>query len=149
MIKCQPDTLRYIPEQEIDIFAIQESVIADIVRSSEEQVAIEAAPKSVDPVQSKIKIILSDAMNNPNFDRSEMIKLRRFIDQPMPNVHIRTLRDAYRQYSAGGQIGALIEVVKSVKGKTGELSPLPSASGSSAAIRREDLYLICFDYVWS
>lgn len=150
MIRCQPDTPRYIPTAEIDIFAIQEQIIADIIKSSEEQIAIEAAPKATDPIQQNIKVVLGEAMNNPNFDRQEIRKLRRSIDQPMPNVHIRTLRDAYIAYSSGGSIRDLIETVKSVKGKTGELSPSPSSLiSSSNVVRREELYLICFDYVWT
>ena len=41
LIQCQPDIPRVVPfETEVDIFALQEKVIASIVQSSAEQVAV-------------------------------------------------------------------------------------------------------------
>jgi SNF2 family DNA or RNA helicase len=146
-IKCQPDTPRYIPEEQVDIFDIQEKVIQDIVQSSQEQVAAEAAPKQTDPVQQKIKVTLRNVMQNPSFDRREIIGLRKFIDQPMPNVHIRSLRQAYNDFSASSLITDLLETIRLIQTQMGQIEDVSQVTGQ--LIKREDLYLICFDYVWS
>jgi superfamily II DNA or RNA helicase len=146
-IKCQPDTARYVPESGVDIFDIQERIIADIVQSSQEQVAVEAAPKQTDPVQQKIKVALRNIMQNPNFDRRELVELRKFVDQPIPNVHIRTLREAYSNYSTDNMAKELLTSIRSVQEKMGDTNE--SNHINASAIQREDLYLICFDYVWS
>lgn len=146
-IKCHPDTSRYVPVDALDIFEIQEQIIADIVQSSQEQVAVEAAPKQTDPVQQKIKVALRILMQNPNFDRQEIVELRKFVDQPMPNVHIRSLRDAYEVYSASSVAHDLIQVIQSVREKMGETTAVTQFS--SQIISRDNLYLVCFDYVWS
>jgi hypothetical protein len=54
LIQCRPDTPRYVPAADVDIFQIQERVIEDILRSAQEQPAIEAAPKQIDPIQQTI-----------------------------------------------------------------------------------------------
>src|SRR6266852_1032173 len=42
LIQCQPDTPRIVPvDREVDIFALQEKVMASIVQASTEQVAVE------------------------------------------------------------------------------------------------------------
>jgi hypothetical protein len=59
LIQCQPDTPRLVPvEGEVDIFALQEQVIASIVQSSIEQVAVEEAPKQLDHIQQTIATVL-------------------------------------------------------------------------------------------
>lgn len=146
-IKCHPDTPRYVPADEADIFDIQERIIQDIIQSSQEQVAMESAPKQTDAVQQKIKVVLRGIVQNPAFDRQEVMALRRFVDQPMPNVHIRTLRAAYDAYSAGGEAVELVDEIKNVQQKMGEIEE-PTMTGSNL-IKRDDLYLICFDYIWS
>ena len=49
LIQCRPETPRYVPAEGVDIFEILERVMDEIVRSSQEQQAIEAAPKQIDP----------------------------------------------------------------------------------------------------
>src|SRR5260370_19942712 len=74
LIQCQPDTLRFMPvDGEVDIFALQEKVIASIVQSSQEQVAVEEAPKLLDPVQQTIATTLRGYINNPAVSRKEEI----------------------------------------------------------------------------
>src|SRR5258706_758205 len=74
LVQCQSDTLRFVPaDGEVDIFALQEKVIASIGQSSEEQVAVEEAPKLLDPIQQTIATILRDYVDNPTVTRKEMI----------------------------------------------------------------------------
>lgn len=147
LIKCQPDTPRFTGEGEVDIFEIQERVIESIVTSSQERQAMEAAPKQVDPVQQTIITALREKMNNPAVDRGELISLMKFLGQPMANVYVRELRQAYEVYATEGELRSLLDRIREIKAGTGEVET--GDSGSEPAVRREDLQLICFDYVWS
>src|SRR5258707_1039959 len=74
LIQCQPDKLRVVPaDGEIDIFTLQEQVIASIIQSSVEQVAVEAAPKLLDPIQQTIATILRSYINSPTISRKEIM----------------------------------------------------------------------------
>ena len=151
MIQCQPDTLRVVPfETEVDIFALQEKVIASIVQSSAEQVAVEEAPKLLDPIQQTIATTLRGYINNPAVSRKEIIAAIQRLNEPQPGVYIKALRKAYEAFTANSQIDELLAAVKSI----GTVIESPDEDSntsnpeSKSPIKREDLKLICFDYVW-
>jgi len=149
LIQCQPDTLRVVPfESELDIFALQEKVIASIVQSSAEQVAVEEAPKLLDPIQQTVAMTLRGYINSPAVSRKEIIAAIQRLNEPQPGVYIKTLRKAYEVFTADNQIDELLTAVKSIGAAT-ELSDDSNTSNqeSKSPVKREDLKLICFDYV--
>ncbi|HJT55392.1 MAG TPA: helicase-related protein, partial [Ktedonobacteraceae bacterium] len=150
LIQCQPDTLRFVPAGgEVDIFALQEKVIASIVQSSEEQVAVEEAPKLLDPIQQTIATTLRGYINNPAISRREVIAAIQRLNEPQPNVYIRALRKAYEAFTATNQIGELLAAVQSISSSTETPEDNnTSNSESKSPIKREALKLICFDYIW-
>ena len=59
LIACEKDTPRAIDlEVSRAVFALQERVIEDILRSVEEQRALEVAPRSVDPIQQTLATVI-------------------------------------------------------------------------------------------
>jgi superfamily II DNA or RNA helicase len=95
LIQCQPDTSRVVPtHSEVDIFALQEQVIASIVQSSTEQIAVEEAPKLLDPIQQTIATTLRGYINNPTLNAREIIAALQRLAEPQPGVYIKALRKA-------------------------------------------------------
>src|SRR2546421_1484320 len=150
LIQCQPDTSRFVPvEREIDIFVLQEKVIASIVQSSEVQVAVEEAPKLLDPIQQTIATTLRGYINSPAVSRKEVIAAIQRLNEPQPGVYIRALRKAYEAFTANSQIDELLTAVKSISSSTATPDAAASPeSKSRSPVKREDLKLICFDYIW-
>jgi Helicase conserved C-terminal domain len=150
LIQCQPDTPRVVPfETEIDIFALQEKVIASILQSSEEQVAVEEAPKLLDPIQQTIATTLQGYINSPAVSRKEIIAATQRLNEPQPGVYIKTLREAYGTFTASGQLSELLAAVKSISaGTEAPNESTTSSPESKSPVKREDLKLICFDYLW-
>ncbi|HLL78092.1 MAG TPA: DEAD/DEAH box helicase, partial [Ktedonobacteraceae bacterium] len=147
LVQCQPDTPRVVPyESEVDIFALQEKVIDSIVQSSVEQVAVEEAPKQLDPIQQTIATVLGGYINSPAVQRGEVIAAIQKLRQPLPGVYIKELRRAYDAFAAGGQIDTLLSAVQRI-GQQQE-PPVSSNGESKSPVKREDLKLVCFDYVW-
>lgn len=147
LIQCQPDTPRFTGEGQVDIFDVQERIIQDIVKSSQERRAMEAAPKRIDPVQQTLITTLRGYLNNPDLSRRELQQLMRFLGNPLPGVYVGTLRGAYQVFVAARDIHTLVEAMREVQAGVGAVEQLPVIS--SQAIDREKLHLICFDYVWS
>jgi superfamily II DNA or RNA helicase len=145
LIQCQPDTPRVIGEA--DIFEIQELVIDDILESSREQQAMELAPKRIDPVQQTVITALRGHLNNPDVKRQEIRALMKFLGHPLPTAHVKTLRRAYDAYTSAGSVQDLMGEIGTIRASTGA-SPEP-AEAPAQPISRDDLHLICFDYVWS
>jgi superfamily II DNA or RNA helicase len=157
LIQCQPDTPRVVPaDGEVDIFALQEKVLASILQSSVEQVAVEEAPKILDPIQQTIATILRGYINNPVVSRKEVIAALQRITEPQPGVYIKTLRKAYEEFLASNKVEELLNSVKTVVASSDntrvqsgtEDNNLSSTSGENEPVKREDLRLICFDYIW-
>jgi hypothetical protein len=158
LIQCQPDTPRVVPNEfEVDIFALQEKVIASIVQSAVEQVAVEEAPKILDPIQQTIATTLRGYINSPTVSRNEIIAAIQKLNEPQPGVYIKALRKAYDDFIASGKLEDLLSAVKNVAGgdsspAAGEGSAVDNQSSSdsetNSPIKREDLRLICFDYIW-
>jgi hypothetical protein len=155
LIQCQPDTPRVVPAPgEVDIFSLQEKVIASIVQSSIEQVAVEEAPKLLDPIQQTIATTLRGYINSPQVSRKEIIGAIQKLTEPQPSVYIKALRKAYEDFTVGGNLVELLAAVNTLEisgsptSTSASTDPEAEAGGGKSPVRREDLRLICFDYVW-
>jgi len=148
LVQCQPDTPRVVPfDGEVNVFALQEKVIASIVQSSIEQVAVEEAPKLLDPIQQTIATILRGYINSPAISRKEIIAAIQQLNAPQPGVYIKTLRKAYDAYLTSAQVDQLLAAVQTIA-RDNDLPASITSTESKSAVRREDLKLICFDYIW-
>ncbi|MBI2911746.1 MAG: hypothetical protein HYY05_06355 [Chloroflexi bacterium] len=132
---------------EVDVFAVQEKVIEDILGSVREQQAVEAAPKVLDPLQQTVITLLRGYLNSPAVKRSDLREVMQRLHQPMTHTALRELRGAYERFERDQDIHELV-------GFAGTLSP-PGNDGNKncgerpASLAREDLHLVCFDLVWS
>lgn len=147
LIQCQPDTERLTGEGEVDIFQIQERVIHDIMKTFQEQEAIESAPKRIDPIQQTVRTVLRTYLNSPDVDRQTLIEMMKLLNEPMPSVYVKTLRQAYTEFDATQSVDPLIDAMRSIKDSVGNVAP--EVEQKQRSIRREELHLVCYDYVWS
>ena len=143
LIACDRDTPRVVGDY--DAFAAQEKVVEDILRSYQERQALEEAPKTLDPLQQTIATTIQGVMNRPEVVRKEALAAIRFLSRPAPSVVVKELRAAYQRFQRDGDAAGLI-------GSVVELAERYGASGQptvrdSRTLRREDLRLICFDYL--
>jgi superfamily II DNA or RNA helicase len=147
MIACGQDTPRVVePEMWKSVFEFQERAIESILRSAEQQVAAQAAPKALDAVQQTVAAILQQSLNRPDVDRNDAVDSIRFLSRPVMKVHIRKLREIARKYAVDGDLAAVIEGVKEIRA-AGRAPDSPVSAGRR--ITREDLRLICFDFLSS
>jgi superfamily II DNA or RNA helicase len=145
LIACSPDTQRVIGDS--DVFAIQDKVIEYILAQSQEQQAIEEAPKTLDPTQQAVSTLLRTYLNHPDVDRQELRTLMKSLAVPMRSVHVKAIRAAYQQFNTTHDLPQLLASLRS----------LPLADGPTAtsgreparSLTRDDLHLVCFDFVWS
>jgi SNF2 family DNA or RNA helicase len=144
-IHCEKETPRVIPDG-VDIFAIQEKVIQHILKSEEDKKAIEAAPKIVDPSQQLVATAIQEYLNHPEMDRNDLVSLISFISRPLPRIYGRKLREFYKEFSGNKDIAGLVEKVKKIKMESGKDEEVP-VQKRPQALRKEDLHLICFDYL--
>ena len=144
LISCVPDAPRFLGDA--DVFAIQEKVKADILRSIQNQVALEAAPRIIDPIQQTISTILRSYLNNPTLHRSQVRMALRILGKPMIGSTIRKLKMAYGIYQSGKNEALLLESVL----KSGDADEIePQVVQPTHQLTTDDLYLICWEYIWS
>ena len=150
LIQCQPDTPHVVPAaQEVDIFSLQEQVIASVIQSSLDQVAIEEAPRLLDPIQQTVATTLRGYINHPSFNRKEIIAAMQQVVQPQPGVYIKTLRKAYELFLTTHTIDDLLTTIKSIgDATTVTTNKHNDERPGKTPVKREDLKLICFDYIW-
>ncbi len=145
LIACAPDTPRVLGD--LDVFAVQERVIADILKSAEAQAAVEAAPTIVDPIQKTLDTVLQGQLNNPALNRAELRDLRAALRRPAANARVKRMKAAYAAFQSNQQMAGLIAELRSI---LEDAVPVDSERPDSAPpLRREDLRLICFDHLVS
>ena len=144
LIACSPDTPRV--GGDVDVFAIQERVIDHILAQAQEQRATVEAPRALDPIQQTVTTVLRTYLNHPDVDRQEVRRLMQMLGSPMPGVHVRTLRRAYREFGKSQAVEQLIDAVRQLPST--DAAP-PGENGQAHTLRREDLHLVCFDFIWS
>lgn len=144
LIACSPDTPRVVGDA--DVFDIQEKVIKDILDSVQQQHALEAAPKVLDPIQQTVITALRGYLNSPGVQRSDVREAMKLLNQPMTHSNIRKLRQSYEEFQRYRDVARLVTVLKGLE-SAGDVSG--SGHTSTSRLSREDLHLICFDFVWS
>lgn len=150
LIACDKDEKRVVDPEMFDrVFEIQEKVIEDILQSFGQRQALERAPKSLDPIQQTIATTIQRYISHPDIDRKKAIAAIKFLNEPKLAVQIKKLRGIYKTFEHKGDAKELIEGVSQMIEQTGttDRQEMPSNSSSDINLRREDLHLICFDFV--
>jgi hypothetical protein len=145
LISCSPDTPRVVGEA--DVFKIQEKVIDHILSQVTEKVAVEEAPKILDPLQQTVATTIRGLLNHPQVERRRVTAALQALSAPLPSSRIRALRAAYQEYGRIGEVEAFLSRVEEVAVRDGSASR--EDRPPARALRREDLHLVCFDWVWS
>jgi len=145
LIACSQDTPRVTGDA--DVFAVQEKVIEDILNSVQEQRAIEAAPRLLDPLQQTVITLLRGYLDSPDLNRSTVREAMRRLRQPMGHSAIRRLRRTYEESQRSGDITCILSLVMEMQGE-----PVVSEDTEDQGrplLTREALHLVCFDFVCS
>ena len=145
LIACAPDTPRVVGD--CDVFAIQDKVIDDILHSVQEQQAVETAPTILDPLQQTVITLLRGYLNSPTVTRSDVRDAMQRLSGPMTHTAIRDLRRAYEKFQHDQGVEAVMSHVRSIDA-VGSVAGA-NDSNPQAPLSRDDLHLVCFDFVWS
>jgi hypothetical protein len=139
----------------VDVFEIQERVIADVLGSVEHQQAVEAAPKILDDVQQLAATVLQAQRNNPALLARAVDEALQTLREPLPGAYVKDLRQAYETYQRDGDVEALLAVIDPWASGPGAVQKLETAAeqeqeaAPAEQLSREELHLVCWEYVWS
>ena len=149
LIACERDTPRVAdPAMFGSVFSLQEKVIDDILRSVREQKALEAAPRTVDPVQQTLATAIQSYLNHPDIDRQQAIAAIRFLNQPMLAVQVKELRRMLKEFQASSNVAELLKAVDGLRETYRSGSDGRGQGGTGTeGIKREDMRLVCFEFV--
>lgn len=142
LISCASDTPRVIGD--LDVFAVYEKVISDVLKSVEARAAAEGAPAIVDPVQQTLVTVLQDHLNNPALKRADVRQVMSSLRRPATGMQIKRLREAYGTFRGNPDVTNLVATLRDIIAPT---SPPPSGERSVSALTRDDLHLVCFDHL--
>jgi hypothetical protein len=151
IIACSPETPRFPPPyQEVNVFEIQDKIIASILGDVEQQEVAAIVNKPVAEEQTLVSQVLQGHLNNPNFERRELRELRKFLQQPLVGASVQQLRKALQTYSSTNNVQVLIETARALYQHQGEFSSNGSGDKQPVSrIKREDLKLICYEYIYA
>jgi hypothetical protein len=94
--------------------------------------------------------VLQGHLNHPKMNRQELRDLRRFLRQPLVGASVQQLRNAIQGYSSTNDIQVLLEIVRALYQHQGSGTSHESSHEQPLnKIRREDLRLICFKYIYA
>jgi len=142
-IACQPDEPRYIGDQ--DVFVLQEKVIEDILKRERDAEARAAAPSVVDPIQQTVAEELKNAIRRSSVDRDSAKAAIQYLSNPLARFAVKRLRKAHAEWTKERDDDVLLSAVQALSADYARGS---SANGDEdRSLRREDLDLICFEYI--
>ncbi len=142
LIACQPDEARYIGDQ--DVFLLQEKVIDHILRREMEVEAKATASARPDPIQQTLAEELKNAIRRGNVDRERAKTAIRFLGQPTGPFVIKELKAAFKAWTEDPADPALLDAIMDLQA---DFAKGLSNGSTTNTLRREDLKLVCFEYV--
>jgi hypothetical protein len=132
----------------VNVFEIQDKVIESIMGDIVQQEAAAIVNSPVAEDQALVAQVLQGHLNHPGLERQELRELRRFLRQPLVGVSVQQLRQAIQTYSRTNDVQALIECVRALyQHQSTSSSSMASDERPARKIRREDLKLICYEYI--
>jgi superfamily II DNA or RNA helicase len=144
LIACPPEEPRYIGAQ--DVFVLQDKVIEHILAAEREAEARAAAPTTVDPIQQTVTETIKDGIRRRMVDRDQAKACLAFLGQAMgKSLHAR-LRSLCEEWGSKKDDRALVEAVHMMAEQFGKEK---TAQGPTRRLTREDLELICYEYLSS
>jgi superfamily II DNA or RNA helicase len=151
IIACSPDTPRFPPPyHEVDVFEIQDKVIESIMGDVEQQEAAAIVNSPVAEEQALVAQVLQGHLNHPGMDRQELRELRKFLRQPLVGASVQQLRKSLQTYSSTNDVQVLIETVQALYQHQGASFPNATVDKKlTSRITREDLTLLCYEYIYA
>ncbi len=148
LIACTPETPRHPPPyDEVDIYDVQGRVLADIVGQAEEQQGAALVAKPVAEEQMTASHILREHLNDSTLDRNEVRELRKFLKEPLVGASVQELRRALKAFTATSDVLPLVTTVREIAREQSVMREEASAYGTARGLRREDLHLVCYEYI--
>jgi superfamily II DNA or RNA helicase len=142
VISCLPDEPRYLGDQ--NVFIRQERVIEQILAAEREVEAKAAAPAAVDPIQQTVTEEIKNAIRRRTVDREKAKAGISFLGQPTGRALHARLKTAHDIWITSRDDATLVGEVVALAGQFGKQKP---EEPRSKRLSREDLDLICFEYV--
>jgi SNF2 family DNA or RNA helicase len=148
LIACGPETPRHPPPyDDMNIFQIQERIIDSIITGVEQQQASSLIAKPTTEEQNIVANILREQARNPALDRSELRTLRQFLKQPLVGATIQQLRTGLKQYASDNNFANLLDLLRTLYTQQGGPAMAMAAARPRSHLRREDLQLVCYEYI--
>jgi hypothetical protein len=123
MIRCQADTPRIVDAMLWSrVFALQEEVLEDILRSVRQQVRLEEAPRVADPIQQKLAMALQLAVNRPEIAMQDAVDAINFVGEPILGAEVKELGKAFRKWQQEKRLDDLVSSVLKLRGQRGNES---------------------------
>ncbi len=128
----------------LDVFALQDEVIEQILDAEQEVVAKAAAPTAVDPIQQTVTEQLKNSLRRRTIDREQTKACIAFLGQPMGrSLHVK-LKEVSEDWVTTrddpawlGAIGALAE----------QFAKDRQTSQPARRLSRQELDLICYEFL--
>jgi len=148
LIACAPETPRHPPPyDEVDIYDVQNRVLADIVGQAEEQQGAALVAKPVAAEQITTSHILREHLNDPALNRDEVRDLRKFLKEPLVGASVQVLRRALKSFTATSDVLPLVATVREIAREQSVMREETPPYVSTKGLRREDLHLVCYEYI--
>lgn len=91
--------------------------------------------------------LLRGYLNSPTVKRGDVREAMQRLRSPMTHTVVRELRDAYDEFQPNQNIVELLDYVRELVSPDG--GSVNGSEDRQATLTKEDLHLVCFDYVWS
>ena len=151
LIRCKPDEARIVdPALKADIHAIMERVEEQIIGAAKHQASVSAAPKELSSDQSTVVVALQQAMNAPGVERKHVMRVLGMRTRPLHHAPVKELKKALAQYQKDGDTVAFIAACEEIGVRYSEQPAShgdDNGSDRQKSISRDDLHLICFDFL--
>ncbi|MBP7962131.1 MAG: hypothetical protein KBG20_17475 [Caldilineaceae bacterium] len=148
LIACGPETPRFPPPyDEVDIYDLQERIIADILGNIEQQQAAAVVSKPVAEEQTIASTLLQQHLSHPDYNRGELRELRTFLKQPLVGASVSALRQTIKDFSNTSDLQPLVTLLQSLHQDQGQVEHAKSDRSPRLRLTRDDLHLICYEYI--
>ncbi|MGH7176743.1 MAG: helicase-related protein [Tepidisphaeraceae bacterium] len=142
LIGCRPDEPRFIGDQ--DVFDLQERVIQGILKEDQTAAAKAIIASTPEQVQLGLAEDLKGAMRRGTVDRATARQAIQFLDQPAGKALLARLRDVRSAFADHKDDQRLADDLLALADEYRK----PSGNEAwSAKITRDNLHLICFEYL--